>query len=80
LSQKLLVFEIREALDSMPVLWREVIVMRDVEELSYSQIVSVLGCPIGTVMSRLARARSALKRVLTGRVPVSSHRSKEART
>jgi len=79
LSQKLLVFEIREAVDSMPVLWREVIVMRDVEELSYGQIASILGCPIGTVMSRLARARSALRELLSSRVPVSRPRPKEAR-
>jgi len=60
LCQKLLVSEVREAVDSMPVLWREVVVMRDIEELSYSEIAYILGCPIGTVMSRLARALSAL--------------------
>ena len=79
LSQKLLVSEVREAVDSMPVLWREVVVMRDIEELSYSEIASILGCPIGTVMSRLARARSALRQLLTSRVPISSPLSKEAR-
>ncbi len=79
LSQKLLVSEVREAVDSMPVLWREVVVMRDIEELSYSEIASILGCPIGTVMSRLARARSALRQLLTSRVPVSRPLSKEAR-
>ena len=79
LGQKLLVSEVREALDSMPVLWREVVVMRDIEELSYSEIASILGCPIGTVMSRLARARSALRQLLTSRIPVSRRLSKEAR-
>jgi RNA polymerase sigma-70 factor, ECF subfamily len=80
LGQKLLVSEVREAVDSMPVLWREVVVMRDIEELSYSEIASILGCPVGTVMSRLARARSALRQLLTSRVPVSRPISKEART
>jgi RNA polymerase sigma-70 factor (ECF subfamily) len=83
LSQKLLVFEVRAAVDSMPVLWREVVVMRDIEDLSYSEIASILGCPIGTVMSRLARARSALRQFLNNRVRESrplSPVSKEART
>jgi len=57
MSQKLLVSEVREAVDSIPVHWREIVVMRDIEELSYNEIASILGCPIGTVMSRLARAR-----------------------
>jgi RNA polymerase sigma-70 factor (ECF subfamily) len=71
MSQKLLVSEVREAVDSIPVHWREIVVMRDIEELSYNEIASILGCPIGTVMSRLARARAALRQLLTSRVPVS---------
>lgn len=69
ISRKLLVSEVRAAVDSLPVAWREVIVMRDMEDLSYSQIAAVLGCPIGTVMSRLARARAALRQSLMPRVP-----------
>lgn len=69
ISRKLLVSEVRVAVDSLPVLWREIIVMRDVEELSYAQIAAVLGCPVGTVMSRLARARAALRQSLMPRVP-----------
>jgi RNA polymerase sigma-70 factor, ECF subfamily len=68
-SRKLLVSEVRAAVDSLPVLWREIIVMRDMEDLSYAQIAAVLGCPIGTVMSRLARAREALRQLLMPRVP-----------
>ena len=56
ISRKLLVSEVRAAVDSLPVAWREMVVMRDIEDLSYAQIAAVLGCPIGTVMSRLARA------------------------
>jgi RNA polymerase sigma-70 factor (ECF subfamily) len=69
MSRKLLVSEVRAAVDSLPAMWREIIVMRDMEDLSYAQIAAVLGCPIGTVMSRLARAREALRQSLTPRVP-----------
>ena len=69
ISRKLLVSEVRAAVDSLPAPWREIIVMRDMEDLSYAQIAAILGCPIGTVMSRLARARGALRQSLTPRVP-----------
>lgn len=45
---------------ALPVEYREVIVLREIEELSYRDIAEVAGIPIGTVMSRLARARSLL--------------------
>jgi RNA polymerase sigma-70 factor (ECF subfamily) len=67
-SRRLLVSEVRAAVDSLPLLWREIIVMRDMEDLSYAQIATVLGCPVGTVMSRLARAREALRRLLMPQV------------
>jgi RNA polymerase sigma-70 factor, ECF subfamily len=67
-GRKLLVSEIRAAVDSLPVLWREVVVMRDMEELSYAQIAAILGCPVGTVMSRLARARGSLRQMLAAQV------------
>jgi RNA polymerase sigma-70 factor (ECF subfamily) len=69
MSRRLLVSEVRAAVDSLPVMWREIIVMRDMEDLSYAQIAAVLGCPIGTVMSRLARARGALRQSLMPRMP-----------
>jgi len=69
ISRKLLVSEVRAAVDSLPEPWREIIVMRDMEDLSYAQIAAVLCCPIGTVMSRLARARGALRQLLMPRVP-----------
>jgi RNA polymerase sigma-70 factor (ECF subfamily) len=43
---------------------REIILLREFEELSYQEIASLLGCPQGTVMSRLARARSKLRVLL----------------
>ncbi len=69
MSRKLLVSEVRAAVDSLPAVWREIIVMRDMEDLSYAEIAAILGCPIGTVMSRLARARAALRQLLVERVP-----------
>jgi RNA polymerase sigma-70 factor (ECF subfamily) len=69
MTRKLLVSEVRAAVDSLPVIWREIIVMRDMEDLSYAEIAAILGCPIGTVMSRLARAREALRQLLTPQAP-----------
>jgi RNA polymerase sigma-70 factor (ECF subfamily) len=45
----------------MPAEYREVLILREIEDLSYREIAAVTGVPIGTVMSRLARARAALK-------------------
>lgn len=53
---------IQRAVAALPVEYREVIVLREVQDLSYAQISEVLGVPIGTVMSRLARARRRLAR------------------
>jgi RNA polymerase sigma-70 factor (ECF subfamily) len=69
MNRKLLVSEVRAAVDSLPAMWREIVVMRDVEELSYAEIAGILACPVGTVMSRLARAREALRQLLTPGVP-----------
>jgi RNA polymerase sigma-70 factor (ECF subfamily) len=49
------------ALEELPEEFREAIVMRELEELSYKEIAAVTGVPIGTVMSRLARARERLR-------------------
>src|SRR5262249_54932152 len=51
---------VREALDRLPVEFREVLVLREMEELSYKEIADVTGLAIGTVMSRLSRARQRL--------------------
>ena len=55
---------VRGALEQLPVDFREVIVLREIESLSYEDTAAVVGVPIGTVMSRLARARERLQTVL----------------
>ncbi len=57
--------DLRTALDDLPQPYRETVWLRDVEELSYQEIAAVLDVPIGTVMSRLSRARRQLYRALT---------------
>ncbi len=52
---------VRRALEGLPVAWREVLVLREFEGLSYKEIAGIAGVPIGTVMSRLARARARLE-------------------
>lgn len=58
---------VREALGALPPLFREVLVLRELEELSYRDIATVTGVPIGTVMSRLSRARAELRAKLDER-------------
>ncbi len=61
------------ALEDLPVEYREVLVLRELEGLSYKEIADVADVPIGTVMSRLSRARNRLQQSLIG------ERKKEAR-
>lgn len=56
--------EIKYALDNLPLAFREVVLYSDVEGLSYEEISGIVGCPIGTVKSRLYRARRALQKLL----------------
>jgi len=51
-----------EAIAALPVGFREVLILRELEELSYKEIARVADIPVGTVMSRLARARALLSR------------------
>jgi RNA polymerase sigma-70 factor, ECF subfamily len=52
---------VQRALEQLPVAYREVLLLCEVEEMSYQEISATLGIPIGTVMSRLSRARKALR-------------------
>jgi RNA polymerase sigma-70 factor, ECF subfamily len=56
---------LRSALERLPVGYREVILLCDVEEMKYKEIAEVLAIPIGTVMSRIARARKLLRQSLS---------------
>jgi RNA polymerase sigma-70 factor (ECF subfamily) len=56
---------LKAALEDLPVEFREAIVLREMEGLSYKEIADIAGVPIGTVMSRLARARKRLQIYLT---------------
>jgi RNA polymerase sigma-70 factor, ECF subfamily len=56
---------VQEAIEGLPMIFREVLLLCDVEEMSYQEIAVTVSIPIGTVMSRLARARSALRLALT---------------
>lgn len=64
---------VRAALTELPVPFREILLLCEVEEMAYDEIADVLGIPIGTVMSRLHRARKALRSRLIGKSKVSSH-------
>jgi RNA polymerase sigma-70 factor (ECF subfamily) len=63
-EQGLLREEIVEALDALPEDYRVMVILADVEELSYKEIAEAVDCPIGTVMSRLHRARKVLQQGL----------------
>lgn len=56
--------EVQRALDELPDEFRLAVVLSDVEELSYKEIADAMGCPIGTVMSRLHRGRRMLQKTL----------------
>jgi RNA polymerase sigma-70 factor (ECF subfamily) len=56
---------LRQAIEELPPEYREVIVLRELEELSYQQIAAVIEVPVGTVMSRLSRARKQLQQRLS---------------
>ena len=58
--------QVRRALEELPVAYREILLLCEVEEMSYTEISSTLAIPMGTVMSRLSRARRALRELVRG--------------
>jgi RNA polymerase sigma-70 factor (ECF subfamily) len=59
---------LRAALDELPLEFREALVLRELEELSYKEIAAITGVPLGTVMSRLSRGRGLLRQRLARRL------------
>ena len=55
---------LKQAVEELPIEFREVLVLRELHEMSYKQIAAVADLPLGTVMSRLARARKRLQQIL----------------
>ncbi|MBI3457934.1 MAG: sigma-70 family RNA polymerase sigma factor [Candidatus Rokubacteria bacterium] len=58
--------DVDRALKALPLPFRETVVLADLEGFSYKEVSEVLGCPIGTVMSRLSRGRNLLRQALAG--------------
>jgi len=58
--------DVDRALKSLPIAHREIVILADLEGLSYKEIAQVVDCPIGTVMSRLSRGRAQLRQRLGG--------------
>lgn len=56
--------EVKNALENLPLVFKEVVLYSDIEGLTYEEISDVIGCPIGTVKSRLYRARKQLQNSL----------------
>jgi len=69
---------VRSAIEAIPEPFRETIVLRDLEDLSYAEIAEVTGVPVGTVMSRLSRARAMLAKELLPTVRADGDQSRSA--
>src|SRR5882762_3249501 len=70
--------QVRQAIQQLPEEFREIIVLREYEELSYQEIATLLDCPAGTLMSRLGRARSKLRSLLSDTWRTPDRRAKGA--
>jgi RNA polymerase sigma-70 factor (ECF subfamily) len=64
---------VQQALENLPVPFREILLLCEVEEMSYQEIAETLAIPIGTVMSRLSRARKALRGILCEKIQGGRH-------
>lgn len=70
---------VRMAIEAIPEPFRETIVLRDLEDLSYAEIAEVTGVPVGTVMSRLSRARAMLGKELLPAAKADGEQSRSAK-
>lgn len=57
--------DVDRALQTLPLVFREAVILADLEGLSYREVADVLGCPVGTIMSRLSRGRHLLRQALS---------------
>jgi RNA polymerase sigma-70 factor, ECF subfamily len=64
---------VQAAIEALPLIFREALLLCDVEDMSYQEIAETLSVPIGTVMSRLSRARKALRQTLGEKVEEAKH-------
>lgn len=71
-AQAQIVSRVRGAVAKLPLVQRQVLTLVDLEEFSYIEVAAILAIPIGTVMSRLCRARQALKTLLNELAPQQS--------
>jgi RNA polymerase sigma-70 factor, ECF subfamily len=62
--QTMLHGDVDRALTALPLAFREAVILVDIEGLTYREVADIVGCPIGTVMSRLSRGRALLRRAL----------------
>src|SRR3954471_6232524 len=65
-SDRLLSDDVLKAIDALPIDFRLVVILADLQEFSYKEIAEILECPVGTVMSRLYRGRKLLQKYLLG--------------
>ena len=70
---------VRLAIECIPEPFREAVVLRDLEDLSYAEIAEVTGVPVGTVMSRLSRGRGILAKQLLPAINVADDQSRSAK-
>jgi RNA polymerase sigma-70 factor (ECF subfamily) len=70
LTRRETIEQVRRAVLSLPAAYREVVVLCDLQDLDYQDAAVALGCPVGTVRSRLNRGRAMLAQKLTGKVTV----------
>ncbi|HJP68289.1 MAG TPA: sigma-70 family RNA polymerase sigma factor [Sphingomicrobium sp.] len=71
--------KVRSAVEAIPEPFREAVVLRDLEELSYAEIAEVTGAPVGTVMSRLARGRAMLAKELLSASNITDEQSRSVK-
>jgi RNA polymerase sigma-70 factor, ECF subfamily len=78
-AQSQIVARVRAAVDMLPIAHRQVVTLVDLEEFSYIEVASILNIPIGTVMSRLCRARSRMKELLNEFAPQKTSQTEKIR-